>query len=101
MSSSNGNDWRQLLRPIIVVLILVQLLWLLLWPHISSGHPSSRVGEAIQAHLADPPGVQDAAIAEARRVDQNWALVKIGTVVSLDIVAIYFYVRYGKRNRVA
>jgi hypothetical protein len=100
MSDSYGNDWRQLLRQIIAVLILVQLVWLL-WPHVSSGHPSSRVGEAVQAHLTDPPAVQDAAIAEARRIDQHWALVKIALIVSLDIVAIYFYFRYGKRSRVA
>jgi len=89
------------LGEIILICLLLQLVWFV-WPRNSSGHPSPRVSQAIETHWSSSPAEQDAAIAEARRLDgieyHRWAVVRRTLLFVVDAGAICLYLKYGRRH---
>ena len=86
-------------RLLIVLFLLFQFFCWALVPGISSGHPSSRTKQALEAHEHDPPDKLYAAIYAARESDwadaRRWAIVKYTLIIGADAMLIYFFWNYG------
>ena len=86
------------------VFIILQVAWFV-WPRNSSGHPTPRVGQAINTHWSSSPTEQQAAIAEAIRLDDierhRWSVARKTLILCIDGGTIYFYWKYGRRYTIA
>jgi hypothetical protein len=89
-------------RLLIVLFLLYQFFYWALFPRISSGHPGPHRSQALIATEHSPQSVQEAAFAEASRLDgidnERKRLAEHALVVGMDIAIIYFFWNYGIRK---
>ena len=89
-------------RLLIVLFLLFQFFYWALVPRISSGHPSPRTIQALEAHEHDSPDKLYAAIYAARQLDwadaRRWAIVNYTLIIGADAALIYFFWNYGYKR---
>ena len=91
-------------RLLIVAAVALQLVWIGM-PR-SGSHPvSPRVRQAISSHESSPKAVQDAAIADAERLDaadeSREAILFLLGLAGVNIVLIYSFWNYGAPKAIA
>ena len=90
-----------LLRLLIVGAMALQLVWIAM-PRSGSYPVSPRVRQAIESHESSPKAEQDAAIAEAGRLDvadgSRKAVLFFTLIGVANIALIYFFWNYGTRK---
>jgi hypothetical protein len=88
---------------LIIVAILSQLVWFI-WPRFSD-MPSPRFRHAFESTMSSPKPVQDAAIAEAQRLDaadgSREAILILALIGAADIALIYFFWNSGVKKPAA
>jgi hypothetical protein len=94
---------KMLPRLLIIAAILSQLVWFA-WPRFGD-MPSPRLRHALESTMSSPKPVQDAAIAEAQRLDaadgSREAVLILGLIGVANIALIYFFWNYGTRKTTA